>query len=83
MIQSSFQHERYRALAFLADNPDGCTRAIMLGQGLSLALTGSLIRAGLATDQVDKRGRGRPLEARVRITEAGRQALAEHETTSL
>ena len=55
----------------------------MLGQGLSLALTGSLIRAGLATDQVDKRGRGRPVVARVRITEAGRQALAEHETTSL
>ena len=33
MIQTSFQHERYRALAFLADNPDGCTRAIMLGLG--------------------------------------------------
>jgi hypothetical protein len=52
-------------------------------QPSGLSLTGSLIRAGLATDQVDKRGRGRPLVARVRITEAGRQALAEHETTSL
>jgi hypothetical protein len=78
MKQTSFQHERYRALVFLADNPDGCTRAIMLGQGFSLVVTGSLIRAGLATDQMGKRGRGRPLVARVRITDAGRGVVAEH-----
>ena len=77
MKQTSFQHERYRALVFLADNPDGCSRAIM-GQGFSLVVTGSLIRAGLATDQMGKRGRGRPLVARVRITDAGRSVLAEH-----
>ena len=38
MKQTSFQHERYRALVFLADNRDGCTRAIMLGQALDEAM---------------------------------------------
>ena len=56
----------------------------MLGHGFSLALTASLIRAGFATDHVPNRSSsgGVPV-ARVRITDAGRQALAEHETTSL
>ena len=33
MKQTSFQHERYRALVFLADNPDGCTRAMGFPEG--------------------------------------------------
>jgi len=67
-----------RALAFIAGNTDGYTRAVMLAHGFSLALTASLIHAGLATDRMPKRV-GRGTVARVRITDAGRQALGEHE----
>ena len=44
-----------RALAFIAGNADGYTRAVMLAHGFSLALTASLIHAGLATDRIPKR----------------------------
>jgi hypothetical protein len=74
--------ERRRALTFLADNPDGCTRANMLAWGFSLSLTASLIRAGLATDEKPKQRGGRPLVARVRLTEVGRQALAGQEPSN-
>ena len=67
-----------RALAFIAGNADGYTRAVMLAHGFSLALTASLIHAGLATDRMPKRV-GRGTVARVRITDTGRQALGEHE----
>ena len=63
-----------RALAFIAGNADGYTRAVMLSHGFSLALTASLIDAGLATDRMPKRV-GRGTVARVRITDTGRQAL--------
>jgi hypothetical protein len=64
----------------LAESPHGCTRAIMLGRGFPLALIASLIRAGLATDQIAKRIHGGPrAPASVRITDAGRQALGEHQ----
>jgi hypothetical protein len=49
--QARLDGERSRALAVLAQAPDGCTRAMMLGRGFPLALIASLIRAGLATDQ--------------------------------
>jgi hypothetical protein len=84
MSPSRLRSERHHALAVLAENPDGYTRAFMLARGVSLPLTASLIRAGLAADEVPKRrGPGPRLVARVRITDAGRQALAELETTSL
>ena len=66
-----------RALAFIAGNPDGYTRAVMLAHGFSLALTASLIHAGLATDRMPKR-HGRGAVARVRITDAGRPTLGDH-----
>src|SRR5437762_8275520 len=51
---------------------------LLLARGVSLPVNASLIRAGLAADQVPmRRGRGPRLVARVRITDAGRQALAE------
>jgi hypothetical protein len=78
MKQTLVDGERSRTLAILAENPDGCTRAVMLGRGFPLALIASLIRAGLATDQIAKRIHGGPRAAApVRITDAGRQALAE------
>ena len=48
----------------------------MLSRGFSLALTASLITAGLATDQKSNRGH-RITVARVRITDAGLRALSE------
>ena len=69
MKQTLVDGERSRALAILAENPDGCTRAVMLGRGFTLALTASLIRAGLATDHKPERKLSgiRPV-ARVRIS---------------
>ena len=61
--------KRHGGLTLLAESPDGCTRAIMLARGFSLALTASLIRAGFAIDHVPNRGRnGRGAVGRVRIT---------------
>ena len=80
MKQSRVDGERSHALALLAKNPNGCTRAIMLGHGFSLALIASLIRAGLDTDQTTRRIHGGSrAPARVRITDAGRGVLARHE----
>jgi hypothetical protein len=57
IVDDSTREETYvpalAALALLAKSSDGCTRAMMLGRGFSLALTASLIRARLAVpDQV-------------------------------
>jgi hypothetical protein len=69
--------ERNRALALLAENPDGCSRAIMLARGFSLALLNRLVRAGFATSHIEREERGdKVIEiVRVKITEAGRRAL--------
>jgi hypothetical protein len=69
--------EQRRALAVLAENPDGCTRTNMLARGFSLAVLNRLVRAGLVTSHIEREERpDKPIEiARVRITEAGRRAL--------
>jgi hypothetical protein len=69
--------ERSRALALLAETPDGCTRAILLARGFSLALLNQLVRAGLATSHLDREERGEEtIEiVRLKITDAGRRAL--------
>jgi hypothetical protein len=64
----------------LAGSPDGCTEAILLAHGsIPVALMVELVRAGLATAQTERVvASGLKLEiARVRITEAGRRALAD------
>jgi hypothetical protein len=71
--QVSLDREHYRALALLAENPDGYTRAMMIAHGFSLAITSSLVRAGLATTK--RLGTGKRTIARVRITDAGRRLL--------
>ena len=60
-----------RALATLAENPDGCSR------GFPLTLFNRLVRAGLATSRLEREERGsKEIEiVRVKITEAGRRAL--------
>jgi hypothetical protein len=69
-----FKPARIRALQLLASCPDGCTEALMLAHGFTVAL----IRAGLATATPERVAMGaRTIEvARVRITGAGRRALA-------
>jgi hypothetical protein len=68
---------RDQALELLAACPDGCTEARMLANGFTAELLVELVTAGLASAQAERVvAGGRTVEvARVRITEAGRQAL--------
>jgi len=65
--------EHLRALRFLARHPGGCTEATLLKQGFTAAQLGYLVYAGLAK----LRGSDRPDVFRVKITAAGRRAMAE------
>ena len=78
MKQTSHDGDRRRALALLAESPDGCARAVMLARGFPLALLNYLVRAGFATSYLERGERGDKLIEimRVKITEAGRRALA-------
>jgi hypothetical protein len=69
--------DRHRALELLASCRDGCTEALMLAHGFSIDMMVELVQAGLATATAERVVAGsRTIEvARVRITEAGRQAL--------
>ena len=71
--------ERRRALELLAASSDGCTEAIILAHGFTIDFLVDLIRAGLATAQTDRAvAGGRSMQVtRLRITDAGRRALAE------
>ena|SRR5262249_14343563 len=70
--------DRRRALELLAASPDGCTEALMFANGFTAELLVELVRAGLASATSERvAASGRSIEiVRVRITEAGRQALA-------
>jgi hypothetical protein len=69
---------RRRALELLAASPDGCTEAIILAH-FTIDFLVDLIRAGLATAQTERAvvGRRSMQVTRMRITDAGRRALAE------
>jgi hypothetical protein len=64
-------------LELLAACRDGCSEAIMLAHGFTIAQMVELVRAGLASATAERVVAGRrTMEiARVRITEAGRRAL--------
>ena len=67
---------RRRALAVLADSPDGCTEAIMLAHGFTAELLIALVQDDLASVISERRGGSKQDELiRFKITEAGRQAL--------
>jgi hypothetical protein len=72
--------DRRRAfgIARPAAAPEGCTAAIMLAHGLMIPQMVELVRAGLASATGERVVAGsRKMEvATVRITEAGRRALA-------
>jgi len=73
--------DRRRALELLAASRDGCTETMLRAHGFSVRQIFDLVSAGLATahgQRVIVGGAGRRIEAaRMKITEAGRQALTE------
>jgi hypothetical protein len=75
MVLTTGQRE---ALKLLAAAADGYTVPFMLGHGCSIAALRHLARCGLATtDRVRVPGNRRALSvARLRISDAGRKALA-------
>jgi len=74
--------DRRRALELLAASRDGCTEAILFAHGLSVIQMVDLVREGLATAHSRRVIVGkRVIEiAHLKITEAGRQALADQPT---
>jgi hypothetical protein len=71
--------DQRRALELLAVSPRGCTESIMMVHGFKRAMLAELVRNGWATAATEiVRAGWRPIEvARMRITEAGRRALAQ------
>jgi len=67
----------------LAASPDGCTEAIMLAHGFTVELLVDLCIAELAIATPERMVAGRRMVevARLRITDAGRQALSHLRTT--
>jgi hypothetical protein len=72
------KQQRRRALELLEASIDGCTEAIMLAYGFKTELLVELVNAGLATASIERIvvGGRRVEVTRVRITGAGRRALA-------
>jgi hypothetical protein len=71
--------DRRRALKLLAESADGWTETLMLAYGFSAELIAALVETGLAAKCAERALAGlRPIEVnRIRITDAGRAALAE------
>jgi hypothetical protein len=70
--------DRRRALELLAGSRYGYTKAILRAHGFSIDMMTELVKAGLATTRRERMladGRQTGI-VRVRITDAGRQALA-------
>jgi hypothetical protein len=72
------KQQRHRALELLEASIDGCTEAIMLAYGFKTELLVELVNARLATATIDRMvvGGRRVKVIRMRITAAGRRALA-------
>jgi hypothetical protein len=70
---------RRRALELLAASRDGCTEAMMLAHGFTIPQMVELVRTGLATATAERvvAGKQRLEVATLRITVAGRRALAD------
>jgi hypothetical protein len=72
-IRPSHRH----VLRVLAQTPHGCDVNALLTRGFKIETMGDLVRAGLATVQVETvKERDLPIEiARIWITDAGRKAV--------
>jgi hypothetical protein len=68
--------ERVRALRLLARCPDGCTEALILAHGFTIAGLACLVRDRLITAELNSTG-----GVWVQITELGREALAQQAAT--
>jgi hypothetical protein len=70
--------DQFRALELLASSPEGCTDAVLTAHGFTHELITELIEARLASIEVEQMlANGRHIDVtRLRITEAGRVALA-------
>jgi hypothetical protein len=68
-----------RLLEMLAGSADGTTDALLTAHGFRLDVLISIVSAGLATAMAERvYASGKPAEiTRVRITDAGRRALAD------
>ena len=69
--------EQRRALEMLADNPPGLTESMLMAHGFTIGMLAGLVLAGLATatSSTVQAGRRNIEVVRVRITNAGIQAL--------
>jgi hypothetical protein len=64
----------------LAGSADGCTDALLTGQGFKLDVLISIVSSEFATAQLERAfAAGKPVDARVQITDAGRRALADRD----
>jgi phage portal protein BeeE len=70
--------QRRRALQLLTRSPNGCTEALMLAHGFESAMLSDLVLNGLAVavDHSTMAGRRRMKVTWLRITAAGRKAIA-------
>ena len=67
---------RWSALRLLAKSVDGHTEPYLFARGISKVLLAGLLRDGLASWTAARAGREWPIDiVRVKITDAGRQAL--------
>jgi hypothetical protein len=69
--------EQLRVLRILAHHPGGVAEAKLLEQGFTAGQLSPLVIAGLANLRRGGRPGGRPTVLRVKITAAGRKAIAE------
>jgi hypothetical protein len=78
MARRRFKPDQRRALKLLAVSRNGCTEAVMLAHGFPVPLLVELVRSGLASATPERAVAGkRAMQITVvRITEAGRRALA-------
>jgi hypothetical protein len=71
--------EQRRALRLLARSPNACTEALMMAHGFESGMLGDLVldRLAVAVDHSTMVGRRRVKVTWLRITAAGRRAIAE------
>jgi hypothetical protein len=73
---ATLSDEHLRALRFLAQHRGGCSEEVLLAQGFTAGQLGYLVSAGFA--KLRRAGGHASMRLlRVKITEAGRKAIAE------
>jgi hypothetical protein len=76
MATATLSDEQLRALRFLARYPGSCAEAVLLAQGFTAGQLGWLVYTGLAKLRAVAGRQNQPKFA-VKITAAGRKAIAE------